>query len=94
MSYVQNFVCNFVCNLFVFVKSCHGVFARYYVFLGDVGIDFSHGGVVGPAADLHGDFFRHIQVVGQGREAMTQTVGADFRETGGNADSIDPVPDG
>ena len=52
------------------VKRGHGGLVSLYVRLGDVCIDLVHGGSVGPAADLHGDTLRHLQVIGQGGEAV------------------------
>ena len=38
--------------------------------LGQVGVDLAHGLIIGPAADLHGDLLRHIQLVSKGSKAV------------------------
>ena len=71
------------------VKCGHGGLVSLYVGLGDVCIDLVHGGSVGPAADLHSDTLRHLQVIGQGSEAVTQVVNAHVRKVMLPADLLD-----
>jgi len=56
------------------IKFHHGGLVASDIRFGDVGIDFVHGGCVGPAADFHGDFLWHLQVIGQADEAVAQSV--------------------
>lgn len=65
-------------SLFLFgllpVEVAHGSLIPLDVALSDVGVDLVHGPGVRPAADLHGDSLRHMQMVGQTGEAVVQAV--------------------
>ena len=43
-------------------------------------IDFVHCRVVFPTSDFGGYFFGYLQMIGKGRERMTQTMYADIRQ--------------
>ena len=45
-----------------------------------MGVDFVHGLTVGPAANLHGDFLRELQVIGKGGEAVPLRYNKDKRK--------------
>lgn len=59
-----------------------------------VGVDFAHGLVIGPAAELHDDFFGDAQVIGEGDEAVAEAVDAHLGEAVLFADAVDLCPDG
>ena len=58
-----------------------------------MGVDPFHGGVVFPAADLHGYFLWHIQVICQRSKAVAESVDSDFRKTGFSAYAVDSIQD-
>ena len=72
----------------------HEVLVPQDVALGNVGVDLFHGGIVFPTADLHGDFFRHTEVVGEGGEAVAEAVDADLGQASVFTDPVDAVQDG
>ena len=57
--------------------------------MGDVGVNPHHGCIVGPAAYLHGDFFRHIEMVGERGEAVAESVDSNVSDVILLADSMD-----
>ena len=48
------------------------------VILRYVGVNVTHGGVVGPATNFHCGFLRNVEMVCQRGEAVTEAVVADF----------------
>lgn len=65
---------------FALVKICHGGLISLDIRLGDMGVDLVHGCGVGPAADLHRNAFRYLQVIGQGGKAVPQAMDAHIRQ--------------
>ena len=53
----------------IIVEVPHFVFIALNVGAGNVGVNFVHGFVIAPAADLHGDFGRDAKMRGEGGEA-------------------------
>ena len=62
--------------------------------IGDVGVNFSHGLIVCPAADFHSDLFGYAKMIGEGAEGMAQAVCADLRKAIGGTDAVNLCPDG
>lgn len=75
--------------LLAFVEIRHGGLGPLDVRLGNVDVDLVHGGGVGPAADLHKDPLWDLQVIGQGGEAVAQTVDTRVRQIVLPADLLD-----
>ena len=90
ISYFFVFVSIFV-SIIVFAvkKCCEGFCVGGYVLLGYVGVDFTHGLIVGPAAYLHGYFLRDVQVIGKACEAVAQAVDAYLWKIVCFADAVD-----
>ena len=42
------------------------------VFLRQVGVNLPHCPIIRPASDLHCDFFRYLEVIGKGSEAVPE----------------------
>ena len=49
----------------------HGGLIPLDICLGDVCVDLVHRRCVSPAADLHRDLLRYLEVIGEGRETVT-----------------------
>ena len=65
--------------LFALVKIYHGGLISLDIRLGDMGVDFVHGSGIGPAADLHCNAFRYLQLLGQRGKAVPQAMDAHVR---------------
>ena len=64
---------------FALVKICHGSLISLDIRLGNMRVNLVHGSCVGPAADLHCNAFRHLQVIGQRSKAVPQAMDAHIR---------------
>lgn len=53
----------FLLAFFFLIKISNGFLVALNVGSCNMGIDAMHSPRIGPAADLHGDFFRHIEVI-------------------------------
>ena len=64
---------------FLGIEIRHGGLISGDIALRDVGVDLVHGSRIGPAADLHGDLFRHLQVICQGGKAVPKPMHGHIR---------------